>query len=322
MAAGRRVVITDRRFADVPAERAPAEAAGAALAIHDRATAAEVGAAIRGAEMVLANLAPVDAEAINGLSPGAVVIRHGIGTDNVDLDAARRGGVRVANVPDDGADTVADHASAAMLALLRRLPVYDRAIRGRGWVAPDSVPDLPALAECTVGLIGVGRTGLAVARRLRPFGITVIAAEPFANADAARLADEGVELVERHVLLARAHGISLHLPATPATRRMIDREALGRMRPGAVLVNTSRGALVDEAALAHALRSGHLAGAALDVFDPEPLAPDSPLRDLPNVILTPHAAFHSRASLHLLQRLAAAETGRALRGEPLRCAVV
>ena len=319
MAVAKRVVITDQRFADVPDERTVAEAEGAALVVHDCRTAAEVADAIRGADVVLANLAPVDAAAIAGLSPGAVLIRYGIGTDNVDLEAARRGGVRICNVPDYGADTVADHASAAMLALLRRLPVYDHAIRRDGWVAPDMVPDLPSLSECTVGLIGVGRIGLAVARRLRAFGIAVIAADPFA--DRSRLAETGVALVERDALLAGADGISLHLPATADTRGMIGRDALARMRQGAVLVNTSRGALVDEAALADALRSGRLAGAALDVFEPEPLAADSPLRRMPNVILTPHAAFYSHASLALLQRLAAEETRRALRGEPLRCVV-
>ncbi len=320
MGTPKRVVITDQRFADVVAERAAVERAGAELALLDCTTAAEVAAAVRDADVVLANLAPVDATALAGLRPGAVVIRYGIGVDNVDLEAARRCGVRVANVPDYGADTVADHASAAMLALLRRLPVYDHAIRHHGWVMPDSVSELPALTECTVGLIGVGRIGLAVAHRLRPFGIAVIAADPFA--DAGRLAEAGVRLVERDVLLAEADGISLHLPATSETRRMIGREALARIRRGAVLVNTSRGALVDEAALIDALRAGQLAGAALDVFDPEPLAADSPLRSMPNVILTPHAAFYSRASLALLQRLAAEETGRALAGEPLRCQVV
>ena len=319
MATRKRVVVTDQRFADVAAERAAIEAAGAELVLADCATADEVAVAVRGADVVLANLAPVDAAALGGLAPGAVVIRYGIGTDNVDLEAARRCGVRVANVPDYGADTVADHASAAMLSLLRRLPFYDRAIREEGWIAPDRVPDLPALSECTVGLIGVGRIGLAVAARLRAFGIAVIAADPFA--DPARLAEAGVRLVERDALLAAADGISLHLPATPATRRMIDRAALARCKPGAVLVNTSRGALVDEAALAEALAAGRLAGAALDVFDPEPLAPDSPLRTLPNVILTPHAAFYSRASLALLQRLAAEEAARALGGEALRCPV-
>ncbi len=312
-------MVTDQRFADVAAERAAIERAGAELVVADCVTAEEVAEAVRDADLVLANLAPVDAAALAGLRPNAVVIRYGIGTDNVDLDAARRLGVRVANVPDYGAETVADHAAAAMLALLRRLAVYDAAIRRDGWVTPDIVPDLPALSECTVGLIGVGRIGLAVARRLQAFDITVIAADPYADPD--RLAAARVRLVDRDALLAAAHGISLHLPATPQTRHLIGREALARMRGGAVLVNTSRGALVDEVALIEALRHGRLAGAALDVFDPEPLVADSPLRAMTNVILSPHAAFYSRASLRRLQSLAAEEAERALTGAALRCPV-
>ncbi len=317
--ARKRAVVTDQRFGHVNAERAAVERAGAELVLSDCVTAEQVAEAVRDADVVLANLAPVDAAALAGLRPNAVVIRYGIGTDNVDLDAARRLGIRVANVPDYGADTVADHAAAAMLALLRRLPVYDAAIRRDGWVTPDVVPDLPALSECTVGLIGVGRIGLAVARRLQAFDITVIAADPYA--DPARMEAARVRLVDRDVLLAAADGISLHLPATPQTRRLIARDAFARMRDRAVLVNTSRGALVDEAALIEALRSARRARAALDVFDPEPLAADSPLRSMSNVILTPHAAFYSRASLQRLQSLAAEEAERALTGAALRCPV-
>ena len=315
----RRVVVTDQRFASFVSERMAVEAEGAELVLADCSTSSQVAASVRGASVVLANLAPIDAEALAGLAPGAVVIRYGIGYDNVDVEAAVRLGVRVANVPDYGAETVADHASALMLALLRRLPMYDAGIRRDGWVASESVGVLPALSECTVGLIGVGRIGLATARRMQAFGITVIAADPYADAE--RLREAGVTLVARDAVFERADGISLHVPAVAETRKMIDTAAIATMRPGAVIVNTSRGALIDEAALAEALQAGRLAGAALDVFDPEPLDPASPLRRMTNVILTPHAAFYSRASLALLQKLAGEEAARALRGEALRCRV-
>ena len=318
-AAPKRVVVTDQRFEGLLHERAAAERAGASFQEYDCKDAADVAEALHDADVAFVNMVPVDAAALAGMRAGGVVIRYGIGTDGVDVDAARRLGIRVANIPDYGSDTVADHASASMLALLRRLPMFDDAVRREGWINPDRMRPVPALSASIVGLVGVGRIGLLVAKRLQAFGIRVLASDPFADPE--RLRAAGIEPRELDALLAEAHGVSLHLPATPATRHIIGRRSIDRMRPGAMLVNTARGALVDEAALAEALADGRLGGAALDVFDPEPPDLDSPLRSLPNVILTPHAAFYSAESLEALQRLAAEEAARALAGEPLRSAV-
>lgn len=315
----KRVVVTDLRFEGLHHERAAAERYGASFHEFDCRTAGEVVEALRGADIVFANLVPISQAALSVMQPGGLVIRYGIGYDSVDVAAAKRLGIRVANVPDYGSDTVADHAAASMLSLLRRLPIYDAAIRREGWVNPDLIRPLPNLSASTAGLIGVGRIGFLVARRLQAFGMRILATDPFADPEMLRHA--GIEAVTLDVLLAQAHGISLHLPATPDTRHIISHDAIGSMRPGAMLVNTARGALVDEAALADALRRGHLGGAALDVFDPEPLGAKSPFRTMPNVILTPHAAFYSVQSLEALQRLAAEEAGRALAGEPLRSLV-
>lgn len=315
-----RVVVTDCRFEGLRHEQEAAERFGAAFEVFDCKGPADVARALLDADIAFVNLVPVDAEALAGMRPNGLVIRYGIGIDNVDLGAARRLGKRVANIPDYGSDTVADHAASSMLALLRRLRVYDAAIRRDGWAAPAMVAHLPALAATTIGLLGVGRIGVLVAQRLQAFGISVLAHDPYA--DPVRLQALKIELVPLETLLAQVHGLSLHLPATPATRHIIGRDTIGRMRPGAMLVNTARGALVDEAALSDALASGHLGGAALDVFDPEPLSPGSPLRRMDNVFLTPHAAFYSAESLEALQRLAAEEAIRALAGEPLRSEVV
>ena len=290
------------------------------VVVTDQCTSeSDVLAATKGTDVVLVNFAPVTAAVLTGLAPGATVIRYGIGYDNVDVDAARRLGVQVANVPDYGADTVADHAAASLLGLLRRLPHYDRRIRTEGWCVPGSVGPVAGLASTTVGLIGAGRIALALAKRLIAFGIRVVAEDP--APDRAAVAAAGVTLVHREELLATSTGVSLHAPATPATRHLVDAAFLSALQPGAVLVNTSRGSLVDSDALAAALTSGHLAGAALDVFDPEPLPDDSALRDCPGVVFTPHAAFYSVDSLRALQRLAAEEADRALAGDPLRCRV-
>jgi D-3-phosphoglycerate dehydrogenase len=266
------------------------------------------------------NFAPITGAVLERLAPEALVIRYGIGVDNVDLDAARRLGVSVANVPDYGSDTVADHAAASLLALLRRIPHYDRAIREDGWTRPTDVGPVAGFGSTTVGLVGTGRIGLALASRLARFGMQVVAHDPYADAE--RAAEAGVRLVGLDELLTSSHAVSLHAPLTDETRHLINAETLARMRSGAVLVNTARGGLVDSAALAESLERGHLAGAALDVTDPEPLPLDSPLRTAPGVVLTPHAAFYSDDSLAALQRLAAEEAGRHLAGQPLRCRVV
>ncbi|ONK11859.1 C-terminal binding protein [Streptomyces sp. MP131-18] len=313
-----RVIVTDQAFGDVRHERAVAARFAADFAEHHCTTEDETVGAVRGADVAFVNFAPMTRPVLAALKPGATVIRYGIGYDNVDVSAARSLGVRVANVPDYGTDTVADHATAALLALLRRLSVYDRAIRDHGWCAPGDAGPLPSFAATTVGLVGTGQIGRAVHARLRTFGFHVLATDPFADPAGGPEDPEFVDLPE---LLARSHAVSLHAPATPGTHHLIGPRNIARMRPGAVLVNTSRGALVDTAALADALRTGHVAAAALDVFDPEPLPADSPLRGLPNVLLTPHAAFYSTESLDALQRLAADEAARALAGEPLRCQV-
>ncbi|MGY2130551.1 C-terminal binding protein [Blastococcus sp. SYSU DS0617] len=314
-----RMVVTDQAFGGVDQEAATARRFGAEFAEYACTSEAETIAAVTGADVVLVNFAPITEKVLSAMAPGATVIRYGIGYDNVDCAAAGRLGISVANVPDYGSDTVADHTVASLLTLLRKLPAYDRSVREHGWCPPGSLGSLPGFASTTVGLIGTGRIGLAVADRLRPFGFRVLAADPYA--DAAGLQDAGIELVDVPELFSRSHAVSLHAPLTPATTNLIDAEALARMPRGGILVNTSRGGLVDSDALADALQSGHLSAAALDVFEPEPLSPTSRLRALPQVLLTPHAAFFSDDSVAALQRLACEEAARALAGEPLRCRV-
>lgn len=315
---GRRVVVLDEAFGAVAAEQEVALAHGAAFDRYQCRTAAEAREAARDADVVFVNFVPVDAEVIGVLAPGAVVIRYGVGYDNVDLAAARAAGVLVANVPDYGVDTVADHTVALLLAGLRRVVEYDRAIRTDGWVGPTGLGEVHSMRDSTIGLIGTGKIGLQVAARLAPFGCTVQAYDPFAP-DAAF--SEKLTRVDLSTLFATSDAISLHCPLTADTRHLIDDRSLATMKRGAFLVNTSRGGLVDTDAVAAALHDGRLRGAALDVFETEPLPADSPLRTHPRTILTPHAAFYSVGSLQNLQRLAADEAGRALRGEPLRCPV-
>jgi D-3-phosphoglycerate dehydrogenase len=316
---GATLIVTDHAFPDLGHEEAMARAAGAAFRALALTTEEETAAATRGADVLLVNFAPITRRVLEGLAEGATVIRYGVGYDNVDADAAAELGVRVCNVPDYGTGTVADHAAALLLAQLRHLVAYDRAIRERGWLKPADVGPALALHTVTIGLVGTGRIGLALADRLRPFGPRLLAHDPYADADV--LAGHGVEAVALDALLAAADAISLHAPDTPETHHIIDAGALRQLKRGAVIVNTARGGLIDTDALVAALADGRVGGAGLDTFEDEPLAADSPLREFANVILTPHAAFFSDASVDDLQRLAAEEAARALRGEPLRSRV-
>lgn len=309
-----RIVVTDHAFAAVDTEQAMARDLGAELVVRQCRTEDETREAVAGADAVLVNFAPITGRVLEVLAPSAVLVRYGIGYDNVDTDAARRHGIAVANVPDYGSDTVADHTVASLLGLLRRLPIYDHRIRTAGWCRPADVGPLRAFNEVTVGLIGTGRIGLAVARRLRAFGMRIIANDPYVDPGSV----DDVRLVGLDELLAGSDAISLHCPLVPQTRHLINAETLAAVGPGTVMVNTSRGGLIDLPALTEALSDGRLAAAAIDVHETEPLPADSPLRQLDNVVLTPHAAFYSTASVAALQQLAADEVRRALTGHQLR----
>ncbi len=314
---GKRLVVTDQAFGNVRHEQAAAAAAGAAFDEFHCRSEEETLAAVTGADAVLNNFAPMTRRVLAALKPGAAVVRYGVGVDNVDLDAARDLGIRVCNVPDYGVEEVADHAAAMTLALSRRIPRFDGAVHEGRWKITEIVHDLRSLRDTTVGLVGMGRIAQAYARRMAAFGCRLVGYDPFVPSEQAwRL---GIEPASLERVIAEAGVLSLHLPLTAETRHMIDAEAIARLPRGAIVINASRGGLVDEAALAAALNSGHLAGAGLDVFEVEPLPPHSPLRRAPNVLMSPHAAFYSDASVDALQRLAAEEALRALRGEPLRC---
>jgi D-3-phosphoglycerate dehydrogenase len=227
----------------------------------------------------------VTAEVLEAAPQLRVVGRAGIGVDNIDLEAATRRGVLVMNTPGGNAVSVAEHTFALLLALARQVPAANQSVRGGEWRKNDFQGY--ELKGKTLGLIGFGRIGQEVARRALAFEMTVLAHDPFVAAPLAH--DLGVELTALDDLLARADFLSLHATLTRETEHLLDRERLARCKPGVRLINTSRGELVDEAALADALASGQVAGAALDVFAAEPPRA-SPLLELPNVIATPHIA--------------------------------
>jgi len=259
----------------------------------------------------------VDADLLATTTRLKVVGRAGAGLDNVDIDAASLRGVIVMNTP--GANTIAtaEHTMALLLALCRQVPQADASLRAGQWTRSKFIG--VQLYRKTLGIVGLGRVGAQVARQAQAFGMTVVAFDPYISDDVAR--ELKVTLVELEELLANSDFIALHSALTPETRSMIDAAAIARMKPGARLVNCARGGLVDEAALIDALRSGSIAGAALDVFGAEPLPPDSPLRALPNIVLTPHIAASTVEAQRDVGTQIVDQVLAALRGEDFRNAV-
>ena len=309
-----RVVVTDYTFPGLEKERA---AAGEAeFMAHQCSSAEEVADALRGAKLAVVQFAPVTAEAIAGMADGGALIRYGIGYDNIDVSAANARGLPVGYVPDYCPDEVADHTAAMLLSLLRKLPALDASLRSGDWAAVKVSKPLKPFRETLVGFFGFGQIGRGVHERLRSFGFRFAVADPaLSEPEAAAL---GVAKMDGDQLFREADAISLHTPANEQTTGFVDGARLAGMKPNAVIVNTSRGSLIDETALAAALQDGRIGGAALDVFVTEPLPKDSPLRDAPGLLMTPHAAWYSEAAIDRLQELVANDIANHLSGRPLR----
>ena len=316
MSARARVVVTDASFPELTAERRAAESAGAQFERRNCTSAEQVRDAVAGANVAVVQFAPLERAAISALAPGAAAIRYGVGYNNFDIGALVEFGVRAAYVPDYCTAEVADHTAACILSLFRRLQGYDHSVRAGAWDVAAVQPPVKSFANSTVGFIGFGRIAREVFARLKPFGLSFLVHDPHIV-----VSDPGLRQVGLDACLAQSDCVSLHVPLTRDTSRLIGRHALEIMQPTAFLVNAARGELIDESALAEALLAGKIAGAALDVFVDEPLPPGSPLRDAPNLQLSPHVAWFSEASIRRLQAMVAEEILRALEGRPLRCPV-
>jgi D-3-phosphoglycerate dehydrogenase len=307
-----RVVVTDYTFPDLAQEAAAAQGAGAEFAGHQCKTAEEVAEAVAGADVVGVQFAPFGADAAQAVAPGATVIRYGVGYDNIDLAAAKTAGLKVGYVPDYCADEVADHTAAAALTLLRKLVPLDSSVRRGEWAAVANAKPLKPFSQTVFGFFGMGQIGQAVLARLKGFGFRFIASDP--GLDVARARELGVTLTDADTLLQTADIVSLHAPGTKQTTGFFNSERLATMQPHAMIINSARGQLIVEDDLANALQNGTIAGAALDVFNVEPLPSNSKLRDAPNLLLSPHAAWFSSAAMDRLQGLVAEDISLALAG--------
>jgi D-3-phosphoglycerate dehydrogenase len=305
------VLLTDYAWPDDSVERSVIEEAGHTLvtgpAEPASAEAIEELVAEHRPDGILTCWAPVSATAVESSPDLRIVARLGVGLDNIAVDAATERRVWVTNVPDYCVEEVSDHAVGMVLAWTRGLAVFDRDVRAGRW-DPASAR-LRRLSTLTCGVVGFGRIGRATARKLGAFGCRILAHDPYPPKDAS-----GVEIVGLEELLRRCDVVILHVPLTPGTHHIIGSEQLELMRPGGLLVNVSRGGLVDTDAVIKALDSGHLDGAAFDVLETEPEVPAG-LLDQPGALLTPHVAFSSDASVTELRRRAAEEVVRILAGD-------
>lgn len=316
-----RVVVTECDFnRPYSIEESELRPIGAELVLAEAKSQAEVIAASAEADGLLVQYATINAEVIAQLKRCRVLARYGIGMDMIDLAAAARHGIVCCNVPDYCVSEVADHTMAVLLDLARQITRLHGSVQTGVWNVRHVAAACERVDGQTLGLVGLGKTAQAVAIRARAFGLHVIAYSPRAPDDVFRA--HGIQRTGLDELLAAADFVSLHTPLRAETRHLIGARELARMKPSAYLINTARGALVDSVALVHALQAGRLAGAGLDVLEQEPLPARSPLRELPNVLVTPHAAFFSRTSIAILRRETAAEVARVLSGRPPRSPVL
>ena len=253
---------------------------------------------------------PITAEVMARMPRCRIIARYGIGVDTIDLDAATEAGIIVTNNPTYCIEEVAEHTLAMLLSAARKITFYDRQVRGGGWAVPPGKP-MYRVAGSTVGLIGFGNIARRVAAAAAALEMRVLYSDPFVEPGQFDVPGEKAELAE---VLEQADYVCVHAPLTPQTRGMLGAEAFARMKSSAVLINCSRGPIVDTAALIDALDAGQIAGCALDTTDPEPLPEDHTLRTRENVIINPHAAWYSEQAMEGLQRGAPNEVRRVLEG--------
>ncbi|MFT5434290.1 MAG: D-3-phosphoglycerate dehydrogenase [Myxococcota bacterium] len=311
-----KIAITDYSFPSLDIEEGILRPLGHEIAAwKEKKTAAELPPLVADADAVITQFAAVTAEVIASMQRAKVIVRYGIGVDNVDLGAAAARGIPVCNVPDYCIDEVADQTLAFLLATTRQ--VVTNCVRNREgqWGLATSLDQMRALRDMTIGIVGFGRIGREVVSRLRAFKCRVLVHDPVVAAG--EIQQAGGEPAALRELLSQSDAISLHCPSMAQTRGMINSDSLSMTKRGVILINVARGDLVDPAALTEALQSGHVSAAALDVFAPEPIPSDHPILKMDNVIVASHIASCSVPAVQKLRETAANLAATALRGDPL-----
>lgn len=307
-----KIVMLDRMGTDFTLEKKVFREENATFIVTYFKDAEDLRTIVRDADILMFNDAMISADIIDALENCKMIIRYGIGNDNVDLEAAGKKGIYVCNAPSYGTYDVAEHTMALLLSVTKHIPLADKCARTGKWSA-DHVGQVRRLCGKTLGLVGFGRIARKVAARARAFEMDILVFDPYVDAAAAEAA--GARLVDFPTLLSDSDYITLHSPLTEETRHMMGMAQFKKMKKDAVLINTGRGGLVNENELIFALLSGEIAGAALDVFEAEPIAPSSKLLHMDNVVLTPHVAWNSFEGTQDLHKEVTDNVVRVLHGE-------
>ena len=311
------IAITDYTFPDLSLEEAVLRPAGVEIvSLKEKTSTSELAHLVSEADAVIAQFASVNADVVNAMTKAKAIVRYGIGYDNVDCAAARDRGIPVCNIPDYCIDEVADHTLAFILAITRQVVPNALDMRAGKWGIATPVSAMSALKHLTIGIVGFGRIGREVVARLLAFKARVLVFDLVVPAE--EIARSGaIAASSFEELLAQSDVVSPHCPSTPNTKQLFNHAAFANMKTGSIFINVGRGDLADSAAITAALQSGHLGGAALDVFDPEPIPVDHPIRTMPNVILAAHIASASPPAVKTLRETAARIALQAVKGEAL-----
>lgn len=310
-----KVAITDFSFPTLEIEEAILRPAGCEIISGQWKTTEALIPVVSEADAVITQFAPIRAEVIAAMRRAKVIVRYGIGVDNIDLAAARAKGIPACNVPDYCINEVADHTLAFILSMTRQVVPNHRLIQDGKWGLATPLSQMKTLCDQAVGIVGFGRIGREVAARLQPFQCRRLVFDPVVPAETIRSA--GCEPATFEMLLKDADIVTLHCPSTDQTRRILNSRTLAQLKTGAIVINLARGDLIETSALVEALQTGRLSGAAIDVCDPEPIPLDSPLRTLTNVICASHVASASVKAVTKLRETAARIALLALQDQPL-----
>jgi len=307
-----KALFTDYQYDSIRQELEILSATGAEIIDLQQDKSLALAEAVRTADVIIVQYADINAGLIATMENCKMIIKYGIGVNNIDVVAATEKGIYVCNVPDYGIDEVSNSAVAMILSLHRKLPATQSALRKGVWGYDVMVP-VKRLAGSVLGLVGLGRIPSLVAKKMAGFGVEIIACDPYVNpAYAAAL---GVKLVDFETLYKESDIISIHCALTDETHHMFNADVFKAMKTGAIIVNTARGPVICEDDLVAALEAGEIAGAGLDTFEVEPIAAENPLLSMENVICTPHVAWYSEQAIENVQRGAAEDAARVLRGE-------
>ncbi len=308
-----RVLITDHVWPSVEPERAVLAKVGAELVVAPDGEEDTLASLARDVDGIMTCFANVTERVVREAERCVVIGRYGVGVDNIAVDLATELGIAVTYVPDYCVDEVSAHAMALLLSWNRKVALFNSAVKDAGWDSLKLGMPMPRLRGKNLGIVGFGRIGRAVCAKAKAFGFNVLAHSP--SLTDATATEHGAKSVDLQTLLEESDFVTLHTPLTPQTTNLIGKRELELMKPTAFLINTSRGAVIDEDELYKALESGQIAGAGLDVVTDSPPPPGHPLFALPNLLVTPHVAFFSQEAVLELEERGAGEVARVLAGQ-------